>query len=382
MKLLKSKLRRTTAVVAGAIIGLGGVAFFASPASAHHSNVSGKAVCDTTTGEWTVNWSVDTVDYPESVKKFGLNLVEATPNALEPATDHAQQIEQSAKGDYPYTASATITGVQKVPGNARKATLTVQATWDNTYTETTPQKGTVVFDGKCGPVRTPKPSAQLASDCDGVTVTLANGEGATADARFTIKGSEGYKKNFVVQKGGDALPVTIPAKNAASIVVTARGSDQPILEGKWEQPKDCQSPEEVLPEGTYQATCDDLIFTIDNTKGTGTHTVVFTPNKGDAKTLTVKPGDKPAPVKFTGQKGLIVAVSEQGKELAKVDYDKEKPKDCTTAPPAAPGGEGGGDSLPVTGAAAGGIAGGAALLLAIGGVLFFMARRRKVKFTA
>src|SRR3954471_22963490 len=70
VNLFKSKLRRSTAVVAGAFLGLVGVVAFAAPASAHHSIVSGTPRCDSTTGEWVVTWAVDTVSPPEEASKY------------------------------------------------------------------------------------------------------------------------------------------------------------------------------------------------------------------------------------------------------------------------------------------------------------------------
>ncbi|WP_127497344.1 cell wall anchor protein [Actinoplanes solisilvae] len=387
MNLLKSKLRRTTAVVAGAILGLGGVAFLASPASAHHSELKGTAVCDTASGDWVVTWSVNTV-VPPGVNSWGLREVTAGPSALEPATDEFK-LATSERGQFPYSVKETVKGIQKVKASEPKATLAVKAAWNNGHKETKPITGEVVFEGKCAP-DAPKPTAQLASNCEGVTVTLSNGAEATADAKFTVKGDNGFTESVVVKKGEDSKTVTVPGKDAGKIVVTEGKSETPLLVGKWEKPEECTPPTEVEPDAYFAATCEDLSFTIDNTKGTKTVEAKFTPNKGEAQSLTVKPGEK-ATATFKGEKGLEVTAT-GGDEPITVKWDEEKPEDCdgtaspspsATASPteAAPApGEGGG--LPVTGPVAGSIAGGAALLLIAGGVLFFMARRRKVKFTA
>ena len=62
MNLLKSPLRRTTAALAGALIGLTGAVAFASPAMATHPTVTGVATCVGEDG-WKVTWTV-TNDWP------------------------------------------------------------------------------------------------------------------------------------------------------------------------------------------------------------------------------------------------------------------------------------------------------------------------------
>ncbi|MCM4076678.1 cell wall anchor protein [Paractinoplanes hotanensis] len=377
MNLLKSKLRRATAVAAGTLIGLAGVAFFASPASAHHSAVKGTAVCDTTTGDWVVDWSVDT-DSEGHAEAYRFVRVESTPEGS--PVEGIVHTPDDANPVFPHKDGETLKGTQRVDGEAKSASLTVQAKWDNEYTEWEPQTGTVEFDGVCSK-DAPKPDAQLVSDCDGVTITLANGAEATADAKFTIIGSEDFKKDVTVKAGEEPATVKVPAENAKKIVVTEASSEEPVLEGEWKQPENCE-PEDNASR-YFEATCESLIFTIDNTKGTEAITATFTPNKGEPKSLTVKAGDKGS-VTFKGEKGLKVTPAENGESGEAIDWDAQKPEDCDATPTPTPTesspGEGGG--LPVTGPVAGSIAGGAALLLAAGAVLFILARRRKVKFTA
>jgi hypothetical protein len=382
VNLLKSKLRRTTAVLAGAMLGLSGAAFFAAPASAHSSYVSGTAECDTTTGEWAVKWTVDTDNgRTKHSKSYRFVYVDSQVDG-KPAANAVEGIAHTpddANPPFPYESNKPLEGTQRVAGDAKEASLTVQVKWSDEFTEWDKKTGTVQLGGSCTK-DAPKPDAHLASSCDEATVTLANGKDAKLAAEFTIKNDGKLVKEVVIKAGGEPVNVTIPAKEAGTIVVTEKHSDKPILQGKWEKPKDC-APDES--KGGFQATCDSLIFGIDNTEGRKTVTLTLTPNKGEAKTLTVKAGEK-GEVTFKGVKGLEVTPTEDGVEYESVSWDKEKPKDCDASASPSPStpGEGGGGGLPVTGAAAGGIASGAGVLLAIGAVLFFMARRRKVKFTA
>lgn len=386
MNLFKSKLRRGTAVLAGAFLGLAGVVALAAPASAHHSVVSGTAKCDTTAGEWVVTWDIEAIA-PDGVTNYRFEQFDVTPagtTVTNVADNTPIAVTDTSPQTYPYTSitstsTSPLIGEQRVAGAATEASLTVRSQWNNGFTEDSPKSATVQLDGTCTK-DAPKPDAKMANTCAGVTVTLSNGADAKLDAVFTVKGENGFSKTVTVKAGQEGVTVDVPAKDAGSVVVTVKGSDRPVLEGKYEQPKDCQ-PEDNA-DRYYEATCDSLIFTIDNTKGEGTITATFTPNKGDAQTLTVKGGDKGS-VTFKGEKGLKVTVTEADDSLT-VDWDSEKPKDCgsstpTAVPSTTPASN---DGLPETGAAASSIAGGAAVLLAIGGVLFFLARRRKVKFTA
>ena len=75
---LNSPLRRTATVLAGALIGLTGITVAAGPASAHSTNVTGVAYCDTATGTRTVTWTV-TNDWGTDATVADLA---TTPNAV------------------------------------------------------------------------------------------------------------------------------------------------------------------------------------------------------------------------------------------------------------------------------------------------------------
>jgi hypothetical protein len=375
VNLRKSKLRRTTSLIAGTVLGLAGVVAFAAPASAHHSVVSGTPKCDTATGDWVVTWDIDTVSPQREAPNYRFVQFDVTPagsTVTNVATNTAIVATDTHPQTYPYTSNQTLVGEQRLPGSATSASLTVRAQWNNRVKDTKPHTATVNFDGTCAK-DAPKPDAKLANTCEGVTVTLFNGEDAKVDAVFTVKGDNDFSKTVTVKAGKDGVTVDVPAKDAGKIVVTEKNSEKPVLEGSYEQPENCQPEDNV--SRTLEATCDSITFTLDNTKGTKDISATFTPNKGDAQTLNVKAGES-GDVTFKGEKGLEISITEAGQDAGTISYDKEKPEDCATPPP------GDDTGLPVTGAAAGGIAGGAAVLLALGAVLFIVARRRRVKFTA
>ncbi|WP_030487451.1 hypothetical protein [Micromonospora chokoriensis] len=386
----KSPFRRLAAIAAGALIGLAGVGIAASPASAHYTDTVGKAVCDTTTGEWVVSWTVKSV-YHYSSTSYKLHSVELTP------ADTTVTNIQVTKGDeYPHDVNMPLTGVQRVPGSATEATLGVKAKWNDNYSEDKARTAKVTFEGTCAkeePPTTPSPeptpstppttppttppavsipTASFTSDCEGaVTVTLANGADATTDAKLTVT-AKGFSKTYTVKPGGSKNDIVVPAK-AGEITVSEgdKAVGQPYT---WATPKDCVKPGE--PQAGVESTCDKLIFGFANPKDGKAFEVTLTPNKGDVQKRTIEPG-KTIFVEFEAFEGLTVTPAAEGlDDTTPVAW--EKPAECT------PGQGGGKDepALPLTGAATGGIIAGAVALLAAGAVLFVMARRRRVRFTA
>ncbi|SDY55376.1 LPXTG-motif cell wall anchor domain-containing protein [Micromonospora pattaloongensis] len=384
----KLSLRRPLAVVGAAIVGLTAAVAMQSPASAHYSVPKGTAICDTTTGEWVVTWTVESKVHFDSTH-FALHHVAVTPQGT---TVEGIPVTQE-RNKYPHSVNDKLTGTQRVAGDARQATLATKAKWNDGYREQEAQRSKVTFEGKCEketvpspeptqspeptpePTATPQeptpvttPTAAFASDCEGaVTVTLSNGADANTAVKLTVKAKD-FNETYEIAPNSSKNDIVVPA-GAGAITVTEgeKSVGEPYT---WQKPENCVKPGE--PTGGFESTCDELVFMIANPENGKAVTVTFTPNKGEAKTVTVEPG-KTETVKFPAEEGLTVTPSGDGlDEVAPIAW--EKPADC--------GGTGGGGALPVTGAAAGTIAGGAALLLIIGGVLFFIARRRKVTFTA
>ncbi|MGC5021085.1 LPXTG cell wall anchor domain-containing protein [Micromonospora sp. DT47] len=385
MNRLKSPYRHVMAVTASALIGIAGALTLASPASAHHSEVKVTAECDTAAGEWVTTWTVNSYA-PEKVNNFQFTKVEATSvvkGATTPFT--IDGIAVSEADTFPHKVSEPVVGKARLSGDATEASLTVRARWDNKYEESSDRGASIKFSESCAKVVTPPPAeanpkATVAADCDGdVVVKLENGAEATKDASFTVTGTDGFTKTATVEAGEDTT-ITVPARNAERIKVTEAGQEEPLFDDQPAEAKDCVEPGE--PTGSIQMTCDALIFQIENPKDGKTVTITLTPNKGEAQTLVVKPGETKTAT-FKAFEGLTVTPKAEGLDDSS-PIAWEKPAECTTASPTAPpaGGGAGGPTLPKTGAPAALIGGGAAALLAAGAVLFVVARRRRVRFTA
>lgn len=359
----RRRLRRLAVLATGALLGLGGVLAVAAPASAHHSVVNPTAVCDTTTGEWVVTWTVDSVA-PEGVNHYKLVKVDTTP-----ADSPVSNITVTTDDTYPHDVGTPLVGEQRVSGRARSASLAVKAKWENGFQEHKPAYGKIEFGEKCEKDR-PKPNASFESACDGsVTVTLTNDQEAKVPAKFTVTAGD-FTKELTVE-AGKSEQVVVPAENAAEIIVK---SGRKVFKGGFETPEDC-APVKVAS----RSDCDSLTIAIENPKGNASVEATLTPKGGEAQTVTVAAGETKE-VKFDATEGTVVTVT-IGEDSADVPW--EKPANCESPSPSpTPGAGGGGPALPTTGAATGTAVGIAAVLLAAGTGLFFFFRRRRIRFTA
>jgi LPXTG-motif cell wall-anchored protein len=116
----------------------------ASPASAHHPTVSGKATCED--GGWIVTW---TVRNSERDLTGEVRAVTLTPAGT--------TVDGIAVGDtLPMRGNGVLTGVQKVDAGATRASLEVTVKWiRNGKKIVQSDKGSVKLKGKCKPETPP-----------------------------------------------------------------------------------------------------------------------------------------------------------------------------------------------------------------------------------
>ncbi len=326
MNLLKSPLRRTTAAVAGALIGLTGAVAFASPAAAHHPIVSAGPRCQFDDGTWQVTWHVlnSEGDVPGKI----LELV------LEPNVP----IEGIAVGtEFPVRSGGVIKGTQKLGADVESSTVKLKGEWVR-------DGHTITNDGfhpdAVGTIDKPK------KKCDETPASPSPSPSSPSPSP-----SESPSASPSVPPS--ASPSTSPsASPSPSAPVDEAGEPTPIIEGD----------------------CTTMTIGLDNPDDGVDITLKLETSKGETRTLEIAPGERKAE-KFSATEGFEVKITAtiEGESFTET-VAFEQPEDCAAG--------GGGGELALTGAAAGSIAGGAAALLAIGGVLFFVARRRKVKFTA
>ncbi|MEU7901910.1 cell wall anchor protein [Actinoplanes sp. NPDC049118] len=146
---LNSPLRRTATVLAGALIGLSGVAFVAAPASAHATKITGVAECDTAAGKHIVTWTL-TNDYHADATVAALT---TTPSAVEGL--QVGTVIPKAEERYGHRYDGELVVKQVVDGNATEATVSFTSRWAVDGHTDENNKGSVTLTGPCAPAETP-----------------------------------------------------------------------------------------------------------------------------------------------------------------------------------------------------------------------------------
>jgi hypothetical protein len=255
VNLLKSPLRRTTAALAGAFIGLAGAVAFAAPASAHYTELSGKTDC-LENGGWTVDWTLTPKKAPIDGK---IVKVEETAGGTALAN-----IVEGAK----VPSGGTITDSQSFGKDVTEVTLSVKVVWvyeksaeaeaiaaklpnkdgdwkpgDDKKVIVYKVEATVKAPEDCGqpPSQPPaeQPSPILEQDCDSMTIGLHNPEnGEKIVLRLTP--SVGEERILVAKPGKDTTTTFEGVKPGFTVTVSIKG-----VEGSetvpYTQPKDCNT---------------------------------------------------------------------------------------------------------------------------------------------
>ena len=309
---LKSPLRRTAVLAAGALIGLSGAFALTGPASAHHNDVSGEAVCDTKTGDWTVNWTVNAISGGHS-GKYKFTKVELTPAGT--SIDN-EKIAATEGEVYPLVDNQPLTGKQIVPGKETGASLKVAAEWDNRHTAE--KTGYVRFNDKCEKTPSEEPSTPTEEP---------------------------------------STPTEEPS------TPTEEPSTPP------EVPSDLPGE----PKPIYEIDCDTMTIGLDNPADGVKFTLKFKTSKGEERTLVINPGEAKSE-KFSAEPGFSIKLTftatvedESFSETTTITY--EQPEDCDTS------GNGGGLPV-TGAAAGGLAGGAGALLAVGVGLFFMARRRK------
>ncbi|GAA2472463.1 PT domain-containing protein [Winogradskya humida] len=342
MNLFKSPLRRTTAIAAGAFLGLIGTVAITGPASAHAPEIKGTTSC-VEGGKWKVDWSVAndfrlwaTVRGVESSN--GATEIGAIKNGAQVAPNYSN----------PLLGSTTY------GAGDQSASLKVTLKWTDNYIGGLTK--TIAKPGECSvvvPPTTEPPTTQPTPSDEPSTPPSDEPSTPPSDEPSTPPSDE---------------PST-PPSDEPSTPPSTEPSGEPT-------PEPTPSYGEAQP--IFDLTCDSMTIGLDNPADGVEIPLVLEPSKGDKVTLDVKPGEKKSHT-FDASEGFSVKIYLQGYEDDSETVAWEAPDGCSAG---GAGGDEDGGSLPLTGAAAGSIAAGAVVLLGAGIALFIIARRRKVKFTA
>jgi hypothetical protein len=272
VNLLKSQLRRTTAVAAGSLLGLAAIAVFAAPASAHKPAAEGKPTCVTDEG-WAIDWTVRNKFHKADATALSVEATDQDGNKLEVTGD------LTAPGTVFNKSGDKVTGGTKVTdADVEKVTLTVVLRWTDRY-ENKPVTATVQKGDVCEVPENPEPSTSASvpstppseepeiptpslpgepslfepvfdETCDTITVGIDN----PADGlEWTLgyRTSKGETREVVV-KPGEKKTETFSATEGFSIelTLTVTVEGETVSESTtiaYEQPGDCDGEGGGLP---------------------------------------------------------------------------------------------------------------------------------------
>lgn len=252
MNLLKSPLRRTTALIAGAFIGLVGAVALQAPASAHHPDINASTECpkgDNWTIKWTVfNYSLENrkgyIDEAVFLDKDGQPLsAEAAPAVPGLAVGTSIDMDKS------------IEVTQTLPTTTKAITLKVTLDWKTPGIEKRSATKTIEIQSDCEPEEpqqpeepqpeepqqpaTPaEPTPIVEMDCDTIVIGLDNPKDGV-EITLTLETSKGEKRELTV-KPGEKKTEKFSATAGFTVKVGAEEIDE-TTEIAYEKPADCSA---------------------------------------------------------------------------------------------------------------------------------------------
>jgi len=241
VNLLKSPLRRTTAVLAGAFIGLAGAVAFAAPASAHSPTVTGSTTC-VKDGKWTIDWAIGN-DYQTDATVAKVKLHPHTATITGPVTDQGKVIPAHSDAN----PEAQVHGSTSVGTDTGAVVIEVWLRWADYETPADkPARFRVGQPDACKPDTPPttppakpgEPTPILKQDCTTMTVGLHNPEDGT-EFTLNFKTSKGEERSDVVKPGasGTEMFTATPGFTVTLSITGVEGSETVA----YEQPEDCDT---------------------------------------------------------------------------------------------------------------------------------------------
>lgn len=190
--------KRAVSAFAAIAIALGGVAFTATSASAHTGDLNASAVCNTTTGQFDVTYTLTTSKTAldgSTMWRVGSTTFESTP------TSNAGM----DRGPVSSTGSQTVTlGTISVPGTSTKAPWAYAfTTWTDGFTKGS-DGGDIALAGNC--VTPPTEVTPHLTFTPGTCLAAGSVDAVeTADYSWTVTGPKTAKVYTAVAKGNVTL---------------------------------------------------------------------------------------------------------------------------------------------------------------------------------
>jgi LPXTG-motif cell wall-anchored protein len=248
VNLLKSPLRRTTAVLVGAFIGMAGAVALAAPASAHSPVVKGTTTC-VKDGSWTIDWAVgNDFGTDATVAQLKLDPSEAT------ITGKVTEKQPNGKNaNIPANSAGNvgdqIHGSTTVTSKVDSVTLSVWLHWrDYDTPQGKPAHFTVNKPELCTPDTPPastpppaqpgQPTPIKEQDCTTITLGLKNPANGK-DLTLEFKTSKGEERSDLI-KAGESKSEKFSAVPGFTVTLSIKGVEgsQTIA---YQKPPNCDT---------------------------------------------------------------------------------------------------------------------------------------------
>jgi hypothetical protein len=240
---LTHQFRRTTTVVAGAVIGLAAAMALTVPASAHTGELTAASACTDT--RWKATWTLTTSDTDGHEGTLSNVKVDVDYTQVPPGIGGSPKLAKLTDGAT-VTADTTVTDTLTLSRVATSATLSLTLTWqvgDATHTKTLRAQATAPADCAWPP---PDEPSRLSTtfDCATMTIKLANPQSAKDEVALRLKTSKGEERTLVAGPG-ETKSETFSASPGFTVEVTQDGA--PIPPGgkpgtiDYEQPESCSA---------------------------------------------------------------------------------------------------------------------------------------------
>lgn len=407
---MRNRLYRAAIVLAGAMIGVGGLATAANATGGSHGGGNTGNLPKCTVDSFDKKASFDLENGTAKITTTELNGCAAQdvtlvtyltpdPKFAVPQYEFAHDtyhFEAGSKDVHTFTADLPDCNAQVDLFLGTPADIINPLVEGGERYGSGPKGNRLIKSWNGGSSKCVQPAVQYSANCDGTTVLNLSNNGALSAyaVDFTVKyGSE--TKTVTVGKGA-AESLTVPAGSGTITVSADRLETQTIT---WTRPDTC------LPTAAAANDCTDVTVTVTNPKS-NTPVSAEVAYNGSTKTVSVAAGESQN-VTFPSADVSTATVKFPGTDIAELDVpvtvgECSTPSPSTsvspsTSPSASPSvstSTSGGVTSPsasvsttpvalaFTGSNSSTIGGIAVALVVAGGVVFWLARRRKVNFTA
>jgi hypothetical protein len=240
---VKHQCRRTTTVVAGAVIGLAAAMALTMPASAHTGELTAASAC-TDTG-WTATWNLTTLDTDGHEGVLSNVNVDVGYTQVPPGSGGSPKLAELTDGAK-VTGDTTVSDTLTLSPVAAGATLNLTLTWqvgDAIHTKTLRAQAKAPTDCAWPPKEEPS-RLSTTFDCATMTIKLATPQSAKDEVTLRLRTSTGEERTLVA-KPGETNSETFSASPGFTVELTEDGAPTPP-DGKpttiaYEQPDNCSA---------------------------------------------------------------------------------------------------------------------------------------------